>query len=94
MKVLTLLPFFLPAVFAAPAGEEQTILSNIVGYSDLTGGIFSEFVKGVEYIIHGAEKVVEKKVEKWVESGKEFVKQNGLVCESARNIVSWTAYNS
>jgi hypothetical protein len=82
MKVLTLLPFVLPAVFAAPAGEGQTLLGDIVGYSDLAGGIFGELVKGVEHLVYGAEEVVEK-VDQWFEGGKEFIKQNGLVCESA-----------
>jgi hypothetical protein len=88
MKVLTLLPFVLPAVLAAPAVEEQTLLSDIIGYSDLTGGIFGEIVRGVEHIVQGAEKVAEKEVEQWAEGGREFVKQNGLVCKSAQTIVS------
>ncbi|KIM82260.1 hypothetical protein PILCRDRAFT_820643 [Piloderma croceum F 1598] len=80
MKVLTLLPFVLPAVFAAPAGEGQTLLGDIVGYSDLAGGIFGELVKSVEHLVYGAEEAVEK-VEQWFEGGKEFIKQNGLVYE-------------
>jgi len=81
MKVLTLLPFILPGMLAAPAGEEQTSLSDIIGYSDLTGGIFGKFVKAVEHIVHSGEKVVEEKVEQWFEDGKEFIKQDGLVYE-------------
>jgi hypothetical protein len=90
MKVLTLLPFILPGILAAPTAEEQTLLSDVIGYSDLTGGIFGEFVKAVEHIIHSGEEVVEKNVEQWFEDGKEFVKQNGLVCESAQNEASRT----
>jgi len=84
MKVLTLLPFLLPAVFAAPASEGQILLGDIVEYSDLTGGIFGELVKGVEHLVYGAEEVVEK--EQWFDGGKEFIRQNGLVCESAHHL--------
>lgn len=91
MKVLTLLPFVLPVILAAPTGEEQAFLSDITAYSDLTGsiqlgGISGEIIQGVQHIVHGAdgaEKVTEK-VEQWFEDDKEFVKQNGLVCKSAQ----------
>ena len=83
MRIVYLLPFVLPAVLAAPAGEGQTLFSDLLGYSDLAGSLFSEIANGVKHLIHGAEQAVEKKVEQWFEDGREFVKQNGIVCESA-----------
>ena len=88
MKVLPILPFVLCGVLAAPASEEQTLLGAAIGYSDLQGGVLSEIAKGVGHIVHDTEIVVEKKVKQWFEGGKEFVKQNGLVCESAQKISS------
>jgi hypothetical protein len=83
MRIVYLLPFVLPAVLAVPAGEGQTLLGDLVGYSDVANSLFGEIAKGVKHFIHGAEQVVEKKIEQWFDDGKEFVKQNGIVCEFA-----------
>jgi hypothetical protein len=91
MKVLALLPFVLSVALAAPAGEGQIVVSDILEYSDLTGGLFGQIVKGVEDIVHAAGEVEEKMVEQWFEDGKEFVKENGLVCESVKWVPSMAA---
>jgi len=85
MKVLTLLPLLLPAVLAAPAGDEQSLFNIVMDNSDLTG-VFGGIVKSVEHLVLGAEKEVEKQVEQWMEGGKEFVKQNGLICKPVARI--------
>ncbi|EKM61756.1 uncharacterized protein PHACADRAFT_248586 [Phanerochaete carnosa HHB-10118-sp] len=68
---------FVRAVLAVPATDLQTAL----GEFDLSDGVFGGIAKGIE---HTAENIFNKgktRVEKWVEDGKEFVKQNGLVYE-------------
>lgn len=81
MKFLTWLFVALPVVLAAPALEEQTIFGDVLGYSNLAGSVFGQIAKGVEHIIHGVEEKVEQEVKQWFNEGKEFVKQDGLVCK-------------
>lgn len=81
MKFLQLLLVALPAVLAAPALDEQTPFGQALGFSNLAGNVFGEIAKGVQHIIHGVEDKVEQEVKQWFSEGREFVKENGLVCK-------------
>ena len=78
MKAFALVPLlFAQAALAVPAADLQTAL----GEFDLSGGVFGGIAQGIE---HAAESIFHKgkqSIEKWVDDGKEFIKQNGLVCE-------------
>lgn len=84
MRALAILPLIsLPLVQGIPASEFQTVLNEIGDISDFTGGLFGGIAKGIGSAAKQAEKIFhggQEKVEKWVEKGKEFVKQNGLTC--------------
>ncbi|GJE97833.1 serine carboxypeptidase [Phanerochaete sordida] len=78
MKAFALIPLlFAPAALAVPAADLQTAL----GEFDLSGGILSGIAKGVEHAAEGLFSHGKAQVEKFVENGKQFVKQNGLVYE-------------
>ena len=78
MQFLAALFLLLPAVLAAPTGEEQVFLGGHTGYSNLLGTPFGGVAKGVEHVVQDAK---EKFTEHWFDKGKNFVKQNGLTCE-------------
>lgn len=85
MRVFSLLPLLsLPLAWSLPANEFQNVLSGFGEQLEL----LSEVVKGAvhvaevatEHLDHALHKGQDK-VEQWTSEGKEFVKQNGLVCE-------------
>ena len=79
MKAFALVPLlFIPAALAVPASELQTVLGEV---DALSGGVFGGIAKGVEHLAEGIFHDGKQKVEQWTEEGKDFVKQNGLVCE-------------
>ena len=79
MKAFTLIPLlFIPASWAVPTSNLQTILSEV---GDLSGGVFGGIAKGIEHVAEDVFNRGKEKVEQWVQDGREFVKQNGLVCE-------------
>lgn len=80
MRIIHLLPFILPAALAipAPASQAQTLLSV---YSDLAAFLLGNIAEGVRHFVHGPEQEVEKKVEHWVEDGRQFVRQNEIICK-------------
>jgi hypothetical protein len=77
MRGLALLPLLALSAAAVPANELQAILGELGGYTDLSNNILGGIAKGVERVAHKAEETVEQ----WLDSGREFVKQNGLTCE-------------
>lgn len=79
MKAFALVSLlFVPAALAVPAGELQVALGE---FGDLTGGALSGIAKGIEHVAEGVLHNGKERIHQWVEDGKEFVKQNGLVCE-------------
>ncbi|KAI0066410.1 serine carboxypeptidase [Artomyces pyxidatus] len=84
MKSLALLSLLsLPAALAAPADELQVVLGDLTSYSDaLNGGLFGSIAKGIDTVVHTVEDVFSSEnVDKWMDKGREFVKQNGLTYE-------------
>jgi hypothetical protein len=84
MKALTLLSLlYIPAVLAAPATDTQIVLGETAALVDTLheGLIYSEEIG--PGTVHNTENFShEDKAETWFERGREFVKQNGLVCTS------------
>jgi cathepsin A (carboxypeptidase C) len=79
MKAFALVSLlFVPAALAVPALELQSVLGEV---DALSSGVFGGIAKGIERVAEGIFHDGKEKVEQWVEEGKEFVKQNGLVCE-------------
>ena len=85
MKVLTLLPLlYVHSVLAAPASDAQIVLGETAAVAHPFGeGLVSAEENDVSTTIHKFEDVsYDDKAETWSEKGREFVKQNGLVCTS------------
>jgi hypothetical protein len=82
MKVLRLLPLlYIHSALAAPASNGQIVLGEAAAVVDTSReGFISTVENDAATVIHNTE--YEDRVETWVENGKEFVKQNGLVCAS------------
>ena len=78
MRALTLLPLlFITSAFAAPASDAQIVLGKTATVVEtLRGHVYTE---GKDYVGNVSS---EDDVETWVEEGREYVKQNGLVCMS------------
>jgi cathepsin A (carboxypeptidase C) len=78
MRALTLLPLlFIPSAFAAPASDAQIVLGETTTVVDaLRGHVHTE---GKDHV---GNVPFEDDVATWVEEGREYVKQNGLVCMS------------
>ena len=78
MKTSAFLPLLaLSSAFASPLFDEQTSLNVLVSPSGLLGtvthaaaGVFEKITKNTK-----------AHVEKWAEEGRQFVKQDGLVCK-------------
>jgi len=85
MRALTLIPLlYLHSTFAAPASDGQIVLGETAALVDtLREGFVPNVENDVATVIHNGEN--EDKVETWVEKGKEFVKQNGLVYEVVKH---------
>ena len=79
MRALTLLPLLcLPAAFAAPGHDHdaQVAFGQSAALADASQHV-------VQPVAHNCENALqEDKLETWSEEGREFVKQNGLVCTS------------
>ena len=87
MRALTLLPLlYIHSALSAPASDAQIVLGETAALADALRGSLvptEENVIGAD--IHNIENVsYEDKVETWVEEGREYVKQNGLVCTSSQ----------
>ena len=87
MRALTLLPLlYIHSALSAPASDAQIVLGETAALADALRGSLvptDENVIGAD--IHNVENVsYEDKVETWVEEGREYVKQNGLVCTSSQ----------
>jgi hypothetical protein len=83
MRPLTLLPLlYIHSALAAPASDAQIILDETAALVDASrGGLVSTEGNVIGSGIHNVENDShEDKVETWVEEGREYVKQNGLVC--------------
>jgi hypothetical protein len=82
MRALTLLPLlYIRSAFAAPANDAQVVLGEAAALIDtLREGFIPTVENDVATVINNVE--YDNNVESWVENGKEFVKQNGLVCTS------------
>ena len=79
MRAFALIPLlFIPATWAVPASDLQAVLAEV---GDLSGGVFGGIAKGIEQVAGGVFNKATEKVEQWVHDGKEFIKQDGLVCE-------------
>lgn len=79
MKAFTLIPLlFLPASWAIPTSDFQTVLGEV---GDLSGGVLSGIAKGIEHVVEDALRSGQETVEQWMQEGKDFVKQNGIVCK-------------
>lgn len=85
MRALTLLALlYIHSAFAAPASDAQIVLGEAAALVDtLREGFVSAVEDAVSTVIDNVENFsYEDTVETWFEKGKEFVKQNGLVCTS------------
>ena len=80
MRALTLLPLlYIHSALAAPSSDGQIVLGEAAALVDaLREGFLPKAENDVANVINNAEH--EDKAETWEEKGKEFVKQNGLVC--------------
>lgn len=80
MKVLSILLLFaFPAALAVPTSE-QTVLDGVEAIAGAIGGPLVEIGGSLKHVlddVFGAKGTVSK----WIDDGKEFVKQNGLTCE-------------
>ena len=98
MRALTLLPLlyallYFPTALAAPGLDEaqvvfgkSAVLADAVNEGLAYGNKNQDVVKPV---VHNA--LQEDKVESWSEEGREFMKQNDLVCTSFGALVSLSA---
>jgi hypothetical protein len=91
LKALALISLLsvVPNTVAVPFGGEQVPLGGIGQglntYGDFPGNVISQITPVAKHLLHDAEKLAVKgkeTVQKWIENGKEFVLQNGLICKS------------
>ena len=73
-----ILLLFVSASWAVPTSDLQAVLAEV---GDLSGGVFGGIAKGIEHVAEGVFNKASERVEQWVYDGREFVKQDGLVCE-------------
>jgi len=94
MRALTLLPlFYIPIALAAPGRDHdaQTVLGESAALVDTVQEGFA-YGHVVGPVVHNCGNALpEDKVETWSEEGKEFMKQNGLVCMSFVALTSLSA---
>jgi cathepsin A (carboxypeptidase C) len=90
MKALSILSLVSLAVttLAIPLGDQQIPLGNfyqgLSGHEDLTGNVLDQITNAAQHLLHDAETIVingKNNVKKWFDDGREFILQNGLVCE-------------
>ena len=97
MRALTLLPLlYIPIALAAPGRDHDAQM--VLGESaTLVDAVQEGFAYGNNNhvdgpVVHnGGNALSEDKVETWSEEGKEFMKQNGLVCMSFVALTSLSA---
>ena len=77
MRSLLLLPALHSlSVFALPAFDQQTLLEGFTTYADFAGDVPSRVASGA------ADQFTKcPQMNHWQEEGKEFIRQNGLVCK-------------
>lgn len=84
MRSLILILFISASVVLASPTVEQTVLGGVSdSYSDFASGLLGNIAKGVEHTVHnvlGNKKVPKHAVNRWINSGKEYIEQNGLTC--------------
>lgn len=79
MRVLALASlFFVSTAHATPAPQLQTVFGDVL---DMSSGVLSGISHGIEHVAGDVFSRSKEMVEQWVDNGKEFIKQNGLVCE-------------
>ena len=97
MRALTLLPLlYIPAALAAPGRDHdvQIVFGKSAGLVDAVHGGLTYGNKNhhVGPVVHnGGNALQEDRVETWSEEGREFTKQNGLVCSSFVALTSLSA---
>lgn len=82
---------------AGPVRERslQSILSGLLDHQEFVGGLFGNVIQDVaeelgsakdrsQKVVDGARRFVdgaERTVERWVQDGRDYIKQNDLICE-------------
>ena len=74
-----LLLLALPAALAVPTNE-QTVLAGVEAIAEAIGGPFVDIGGSLKHVFDDVLGAKES-VAKWIDDGKQFVKQNGLICE-------------
>ena len=75
MRVLDLLPLvFLSTVLASFIPDEQVVLSS-------TSSPLHNAISGLPAPLKSGLKEASAKIHKWIDGGKTFVQENGLMCE-------------
>lgn len=83
---------------AGPVRERslQSILSGLLEHQDFLGGLFGDAMQDVakeidnrkeqsQRLVDGARRIVDnagRTVESWVANGRDYIKQNDLICKS------------
>jgi hypothetical protein len=99
MRALTLLPLlYIPTALAAPGRDHdvQVVFGKSAALADavregLAYGNENQHVVG-PVVLNGGNALQEHKVETWSEEGREFMKQNDLVCTSSGTLTSLSAH--
>ena len=76
---LALIPLLAtPYAWASPANIDlQEVLQ---GVADASGGLFHDIAKGVERVVDGVWHKPHDTADRWVEQGKQFIKQDDMTC--------------
>ena len=83
LSVLCWLSFRVHLVSGSPTSiQDQVILSGYEGFNDDLAG--SVFYDSTTELLNDAKKAIlkgKKNMQKWFHDGREYIKQNGLLCE-------------
>lgn len=82
---------------AGPVRERslQSILSGLLDHQEFVGGLFGNVIQDVaeelgsakdrsQKVVDGARRIIDgagRTVERWVQDGRDYIKQNDLICE-------------
>lgn len=82
---------------AGPVRERslQSILSGLLGHQEFVGGLFGDVLHDVaeelgnakersQKVVDDARRIIDdagRTVERWVQDGRDYIKQNDLICE-------------